>query len=446
MLASSLKNLIAHSGVVTKATDVFASMARLGYGVVIVCVFGFIVWTGLSRLDSAVVSSGSVTYESRRKVVQHFEGCIVQDILVREGQSVDEGQVLFRLDSTPALANLEVVLGSIDGFLAQEARLIAERDDADAVIFSDELLARANNSNTQKIMQDQTAQFNERRSSINGQIGILEGRVQQYESEINGLKIEFESAEKQLSFIRDELAGVRDLAEKGLVPKSRWLALEREAARLQGIVGRNEAETVKARNSISDVRLQVQQARQKQREEVSAALQETRQKMNDARERGRVAQDVLRRVDVLAPRTGKVQNVKLATRGAVVRAGDVLAEVAPLADELIIEAQVSPQDVDKLYEGAEAEVRFPNLPSRTTPVVSGKVSSVSRDRLIDEATRQPYFLAQIAIRDTNLPQRLKNTLIAGMQAEVIIPTGERTILQYLVQPLGDAFAKTFRER
>jgi HlyD family secretion protein len=295
-------------------------------------------------------------------------------------------------------------------------------------------------------MQDQTAQFNERRSSINGQIGILEGRVQQYESEINGLKIEFESAEKQLSFIRDELAGVRDLAEKGLVPKSRWLALEREAARLQGIVGRNEAETAKARNSISDVRLQVQQARQKQREEVSAALQETRQKMNDARERGRVAQDVLRRVDVLAPRTGKVQNVKLATRGAVVRAGDVLAEVAPLADELIIEAQVSPQDVDKLYEGAEAEVRFPNLPSRTTPVVSGKVSSVSRDRLIDEATRQPYFLAQIAIRDTNLPQRLKNTLIAGMQAEVIIPTGERTILQYLVQPLGDAFAKTFRER
>ena len=446
MSVSSLKDMIAHSGVVTKAPDDFAAMARMGYGVVIICVFGFIAWTGLSRLDSAVVSSGSVTYESRRKVVQHFEGGIVQDILVREGQSVDEGQVLFRLDSTPALANLELVLGSMDGFLAQEARLIAERDDAEAIIFSDELLARANNSNTQKIMQDQTAQFNERRSSINGQIGILEGRVQQYDSEVSGLKIEFESAGKQLSFIRDELTGVRDLAEKGLVPKSRWLALEREAARLQGIVGRNEAETAKARNSISDVRLQIQQARQKQREEVSAALQETQQKMNDARERGRVAQDVLRRVDVLAPRTGKLQNVKLATRGAVVRAGDVLAEVAPLADELIIEAQVSPQDVDKLHEGAEAEVRFPNLPSRTTPVVSGKVSSVSRDRLIDEATRQPYFLAQIAIRDTNLPDRLKNTLIAGMQAEVIIPTGERTILQYLVQPLGDAFAKTFRER
>lgn len=438
--------MIERPGLVTRAPDDFAKMARLGYGIVFVCVFGFIAWTGLSRLDSAVVSSGSVTYETRRKVVQHFEGGIVQDILVREGQSVDEGQVMFRLDKTQALVNLELVLGSIDGFLAQEARLVAERDDADAITFSDELLSRNAHTNVQKIMQDQTAQFNERRSSITGQIGILEGRVQQYESEVSGLKLEFESAEKQLGFIKDELVGVRNLADKGLVPKSRWLSLEREAARLQGVVGRNEAESAKARNSISDVRLQIQQTRQKHREDVSAALQEVRQKMNDARERRRVADDVLRRVDVLAPRTGKVQNVKLATKGAVVRAGDVVAEIAPLADELMVEAQVQPQDVDKLREGAQAEVRFLNLQSRTTPVVFGKVSSISSDRLIDEATRQPYFLAQIAIRDTNLIDRLKETLVAGMQVEVIIPTGERTVLQYLVQPLGDAFARTFRER
>lgn len=418
----------------------------IGYAVIIVCVFGFIAWAGFSRLDSAVVSQGSVTYESRRKVVQHFEGGIVQDILVREGQKVDEGEVLFRLDSTQALVNLELVLGSIDGLIAQEARLTSERDDVATLLFSEELLARRTNPNVHKIMQDQTAQFNERRSSIAGQIGILEGRVQQYESEVSGLKLEFESAERQLGFIKDELTGVRNLAEKGLVPKSRWLSLEREAARLQGVVGRNEAETAKARNSISDVRLQIQQTKQKHREEVSAALQETRQKLNDARERRRVTEDVLRRIDVLAPRTGKVQNVKLATKGAVVRAGDVMAEIAPLADELIIEAQVQPQDVDKLSEGAEAEVRFPNLPARTTPVVLGRVSSISGDRLIDDATRLPYFLAQIAIRDTSLSDRLKETLVAGMQVEVIIPTGERSVLQYLVQPLGDAFAKTFRER
>ena len=298
----------------------------------------------------------------------------------------------------------------------------------------------------QNVMQDQSAQFRERRSSITGQIGILEGRVQQYQSEVNGLKLELISAEKQFAFIEDELVGVRDLADKGLVPKSRWLALEREAARLQGVVGRNEAESSKALNSMSEMRLQIQQTKQKVREEVSAALQDTRQKMNDARERKRVAEDVLRRVDILAPRAGRVQNVKLATKGAVIRSGDVVAEVVPVADDLIVEAMVSPADIDKINEGALAEVRFTNFISRLTPVILGKVSTISRDRMIDEATRQPYFLAQILIGDTNIPEKLKESLSAGMQVDIIIPVGERTVLQFLVQPLGDAFAKTFRER
>ena len=446
MSVSGLKKLIVGSGGVEQASEDVNPMTRLGYGVVVVCVLGFFVWTGFARLDSAVVSTGSVTHESRRKVVQHFEGGIVQDILVREGQNVGEGQVLFRLDDTQSRANLEVVLNALDSLLAQEARLIAERDEAEFIAFPAELLARKSSAIVQNVMQDQSAQFRERRSSITGQIGILEGRVQQYQSEVNGLKLELISAEKQFAFIEDELVGVRDLADKGLVPKSRWLALEREAARLQGVVGRNEAESSKALNSMSEMRLQIQQTKQKVREEVSAALQDTRQKMNDARERKRVAEDVLRRVDILAPRAGRVQNVKLATKGAVIRSGDVVAEVVPVADDLIVEAMVSPADIDKINEGALAEVRFTNFISRLTPVILGKVSTISRDRMIDEATRQPYFLAQILIGDTNIPEKLKESLSAGMQVDIIIPVGERTVLQFLVQPLGDAFAKTFRER
>jgi len=446
MSLSGVRKLITGSGGVEEASDDFGLMTRLGYGVVVVCVFGFFAWTGLARLDSAVIAQGSVTYESRRKVVQHFEGGIVQDILIREGQNVEEGEVLFRLDDTQSRANLELVMNSLDSLIAQESRLIAERDDAVSIAFPEELIARKSSLVVQKVMQDQTAQFQERRSSITGQISILEGRVQQYQSEINGLRVELQSAEKQLAFIDDELVGVRDLADKGLVPKSRWLALEREAARLQGIVGRNEAEAAKSQNSMSEMRLQIQQTKQKLREEVSVSLQDTRQKMNDARERKRVAEDVLRRVDIVSPRAGRVQNVKLATKGAVIRSGDAVAEVVPLADELIVEAQVSTVDIDKVHEGIEAEVRFTNFVSRTTPVILGKVSSVSRDRLIDDSTRQPYFLAQILIRDTNIPMSLKDVLSAGMQVEIIIPTGERTVLRYLVQPLGDAFAKTFREK
>lgn len=446
MSVSGLKKLIGGSNGVEQASEDVDLMTRLGYGVIVVCVFGFFVWTGFARLDSAVVSTGSVTYESRRKVVQHFEGGIVQEILAKEGQNVEEGQVLFRLEDTQSRANLELVQNAIDSLLAQEARLVAERDEAEAIAFPAELQARNASPVVQNVMKDQIAQFRERRSSITGQIGILEGRVQQYQSEINGLKLELLSAEKQLAFIEEELVGVRDLAEKGLVPKSRWLALEREAARLQGILGRNEAESAKAQNSMSEMRLQIQQTKQKLREEVSATLQDTRQKMNDARERKRVAEDVLRRVDIVSPRSGRVQNVKLATKGAVIRSGDAVAEVVPLADELIVEAMVSPTDVDKIHEGVQAEVRFTNFVSRLTPVILGKVNTISRDRLIDEATRQPYFLAQISIRDTNIPDKLKESLSAGMLVEVIIPVGERTVLQFLVQPLGDAFAKTFREK
>lgn len=427
-------------------SDDVAVMARVGYFVIVFCLGGFLVWTGLARLDSAILANGTIAYESRRKVVQHLEGGIVHDVLVREGQSIEEGQVLFRLDSTQARSNLELIVNAVDSLLAQEARLLAERDDLSAVSFPEELLARSGQQSVQRSLQDQLVQFNERRASVNGQIGILEGRVQQYQTEISGLRLEYESAQRQLALINDELQGVRDLADKGLVPKARWLALEREAARLQGVVGRNEAEAAKAANSMDEMRLQIQQTRQKVREDASVALQEARQRLNDARERRIVAEDVLRRVDILAPRSGKAQNVRVSTRGAVIRPGEPIAEVVPLADDLIVEAQVAPADVDKVREGAEAEVRFINFMARSTPVILGRVGAVSRDRLIDETTRQPYFLAQIAIGDTNLPERLRLSVTAGMQVEVIIPTGERTVLQFLLQPLTDAFARTFRER
>ncbi len=421
-------------------------MIRLGYLIIVVFFGGFVLWTGLARIDSAVIAGGSVAYETRRKVVQHLEGGIVQDLFVREGQAVEEGQVLLRLEDTQARANVELVQNALDGLLAQEARLLAERDQSAEIDFPAELVARANQPAVAKVVQDQLTQFRERKGSIDGQIGILEGRVNQYQSEIEGLRLERVSSDKQLAFIEDELVGVRDLADKGLVPKTRWLALEREAARLQGIVGRNEAEVAKAQNSAAEMRMQIQQLKQKMREEVSASLQDTRQKINDSRERRRVAEDVMRRMDVIAPRSGKVQGVKVTSRGQVIRPGEPVAEVVPVADDLIVEAQVAVTDVEKLREGAVAEVRFPNFNTRTTPVILGRINTMSRDRLYDEASRQVYFLAQISINDTDIPAQLKDALSAGMQVEVIIPTGERTVLHYLVQPLGDALAKTFRER
>lgn len=428
------------------AIDETRTVVALGYAIIIVLIFGTLSWAAFARLDSAVVGQATVGYETRRKVVQHLEGGMIQTIATKEGNQVQEGEILFRLDDTQAKANLEVVRNQADALLAQEARLTAERDGADKISFPAAILSRANNPSVRKVLDDQEAQFRERKASIDGQIGILEGRVTQYQSEINGLRVERESAQKQLNFIQDELGGVRDLAEKGLIPKTRWLQLEREAARLDGVVGRNEAESSKAQNSMAEMKMQIQQTKQKQREEVAAQLLDTRQKLNDINEKLRVAEDVFRRLDITSPRAGVVQNVRVNTVGAVVRPGEPLAEVVPLNDELIVEAQISPTDIDRIKPGEQAEVRFPNFHARATPVVMGHISVVSRDRMTDEVTKMPYFLVQIAIRDTDIPQEMKGRLTAGMPAEVVVATGERTVLQFLVSPLTDVFAKTFREK
>ena len=425
----------------------YKSMALAGYAVIVLGFGGFIGWAATAHLDSAVTAHASVSLESRRQVVQHLEGGIVKEILVREGDKVTEGQVLFRMDDTQTRANLDLFTNQLGTMLAMEARLLAERDKKETIVFPDEVLkASIPGSPTAKTVEDQQVQFAQRRASFESQVSILRSRETALIEEIEGLKREGESAQQQLYFIDDELKGVRELTDKGLVPKTRRNALEREKARLDGVVGRNDIEAAKARNSINEIQLQVNQIQQKMQEDVAANLQDVRPKIADLREKVRVAQDSLRRTDLLAPRAGLVQSVKVSTIGQVLRPGDVVLEIVPQNDQLVNEAQIQTTDVDSVHTDMTAEVRFPSFHSRTTPVILGKVRSVSNDRLIDEMTRQPYFLAQIAVVDTDLPEELNNRLRAGMPAEVVFPTGERTVLKYLFQPLEEAFRATFREK
>ena len=212
------------------------------------------------------------------------------------------------------------------------------------------------------------------------------------------------------------------------------------------MIGRNQIDESKARNNINEVRLQVNQLQQKLQEDVAASMQETRQKMSDLREKIRVSEDVLRRTELTASRAGIVQNVKVSTIGQVLRPGESLLEIVPTDDQLVVDAQVPVTDVDRLQTGATAEIRFPNFHSRSTPIVMGQIRNLSRDRLVDEASRQPYFLAQVAVTDTDIPEEMKSRLRAGMPAEVVFPSGERTALEYMIHPLKEAFMKGFRER
>jgi HlyD family secretion protein len=418
--------------------------AILGY---IIITMTFLVpggWSAIAKLDSAVVASGVVAAESNRKTVQHLEGGIIQDILVREGQRVKEGDVLFRLDTTQAQANLDLYQNQLYAALAQEARLLAEREGMSEVTFPEELSEAQLSPTIARTVADQMKEFNERRGSLLGQVGLLEIKIGQYKTEIEGLIAERTATKSQFQWIVEELAGLRTLLDRNLVQKSRVLALEREKSRLEGVMGRSTADQAKAQNGISEAQLQIRQLHQKFSEEVSGQILEARQKIADLREKVRVARDVFRRLIIVAPASGSVQNLKVFTRGGVIKAGESLLEIVPEHDTLIVQAHVSPNDMESLAPGMRAEIRFSAFRTSILPLITGRVASVSRDRLIDETTRQPYFLAQVVVED--LPREVRARLTAGMPADVLLPTGERTVLDYLVRPLKDRINSALREK
>jgi HlyD family type I secretion membrane fusion protein len=418
--------------------------AAIGYALIIFT-FGILGgWSAFAKLDSAVTAPGTIAEESSRKSIQHFEGGIIKEILVREGQHVSAGQLLFRLDPTAAQASVEAQQRQLEALMAQEARLIAERDRLPAIPWPDELKAKRDLPTVAQAIADQSKQFVDRQSSLNGQVSIMHSRISQLRTEIQGMQLEREATKKQLQYILQELTDLEYLLKENLVQKSRVLALDREKSRLEGVIGRSVADEAKAETTIGEAELQISQVQHKFDEEVASAISDTRVKINDAREKIRVAQDVFHRLEVKAPVSGTVQNLKVFTVGGVIKPGEVLLEEVPDQDALIVQAHISPHDMDRMRPGMRAEVRFTSFKSSILPIILGRVESVSRDRLVDEATRQPYFLAQVVV--DKIPDELRDQLVAGMPADLVFATGERTVLNYLVRPLQDRMSGAFRER
>lgn len=447
MTLSSLSDPLA-SGAAPRPPSGYRGVAMLGYGLIALTFLGIGGWAASTRIDGAVVAPGVIGVETKRQVVQHLEGGIIAAILVQEGQQVSRDATLFRLDPTQPQANDEAALAQRRAGLALEARLVAERDDAPSVTFPPDLRELARLPAVRDAMADQLTQFRDRRAAFASQIDILEGRIAQLGHELEGLAQERASARQQLAFIEDELTAVRELERKRLVNKSRVSSLEREKARLEGLVGRNIADEAKARGAIAEQRMQMVQLRQQRAEDIGAQLLDVREKLAELNEKVRVTRSVLERIDIRAPRGGIVQNInpRIYTVGAVVRPGDTLLEIVPLDAPLVVEARVGVQDIDRLEREAPVEVRFPAFHGRTTPMVLGRLASVSRDRLVDETTHQPYFLARVGVDETDVPAELRRRLQPGMDAEVAFHTGSRTPLSFLLRPLSDAMARAFTER
>ena len=407
-------------------------------------------WAATSELAGAVIASGSVIVESAVKKVQHPSGGVVKQILVRDGSAVEQGQIVVRLDDTLPRATLGVVRSQLDENKARYARLLAEREAADAIVFPEDLSARRGEATVDAAINGESKLFESRKAARAGQRSQLRERIAQGNEEIRGLAAQQHAKEGEIKLIAEELVGVSDLYKKNLVSISRYMLLQREQTRLEGERGQFIAEIARARAKTSETELQIIQLEQDFRTEVLKDLRDSQGKIAELVERMAAAQDQLMRIDIRAPRSGIVHSLTVHTVGGVIGNGETIMTVVPHGDDLIVEAKVAPQDIDQIGLGAAARVRIMAGNQPTMPELNGILTHVSadltREQVNGAAPAPAYYLVRASLSEAELGRLGAFRLLPGMPAEVFIQTQTRTPLQYLIKPLLDQIARSLRER
>jgi HlyD family type I secretion membrane fusion protein len=404
-------------------------------------------WAATAPLSGAAVANGVVSPEGSRQKVQHLEGGIIREIKVKEGDHVKAGDTLFILEDVRAKSEVGAYLGRLRNYAAEEARLRAERDGAETIDFDDyPSLADTSDPQVRKVLTQERNQFAARKASDSSRVAILEQRVAQIDKQIVGYNRQLTSIRRQTALIREEIKGVKELYEKGYERKPRLLALQRREAELLGTEGDLMSRVARAEETITETNLQIVDVKVRRTEQIDDQLSQTQAKRIEVEERLKDSEDRLLRTTITAPTTGTILDVRFKTPGGVIRAGEQVAEIVPSEDELIIDTQVRPQDIDNVHVGLPATVMFPSLPRRTTPRLHGKVILVSADAFKDEKTGHSFYQAKVRIDRDYLEKEAPHiTLQPGMPAEVFITTEARTVLEYLVQPFTMMLARSFRE-
>ena len=403
-------------------------------------------WMALVPLSGAVVVPGNLVVQSNVKTIQHPTGGVVAQIPVHNGMRVNAGDLLLRLDSTQAQANLQVVSKQLDEVRAKSARLIAERDGLPRPAIPPEMSGRLDDNNVKTLLASEASLFRARVSARESQRELLKSKVSQLGEEIVGLEAQVASKGKQLELITGELTGVQELFDKRLVPLARLTALQRESARIEGERGQLISTIAETKTKVDEAKLQTVRLDQDVRTEVVKELGEAQGKEAELSERSVAARDVLDRIEMRAPTSGVIHQLNAHTIGGVIRAGDTVMEVVPDSDDLQIEAKLQPNDIDQVRKGQQAFVRFSAFNQRVTPQLIGQVSYVSPDTTRDQQTNMSYFTVRIMLPEEERRRLAGLQLSSGMPAEVFMQTGSRTMLSYLFKPILDQFQRAFVER
>lgn len=417
-----------------------------GYAVILLAFGVFGTWAATAKLASGVVANGTVSPIGNRKTVQHLEGGIVSEILVREGDIVSAGDILVRLDETQARANFAVLQSRLRFALAAATRLEAEASNAAELDFPDDLFASDVDKEVPAYIAVQRTLFEERRATRDGQTSILRTRIRQLEEELIGLEAQQTSYSEQAGSLGEQIDRMSEGERAGVVASNQLSQLTRSKMEIDGDLGQVIANIARVKQSVAETELQILQINQEYSERASTELREVRDQVSELTERVEQAKDVLDRTIVRAPENGMVQDIQFHTQTGVVRAAEPILDIIPLDDDLIINARVRPVDIDNVHIGNVAEVRFPAFSSSTTPVMFGSVQVLSQDVILPEDPRaEPYYMARIEVPDEEIADQIRGRLMPGMPSQVVFVGTERTLVQYLVKPLADAFSKGMLE-
>ncbi len=432
----------------TSAPDAAAAgVARIGVWFLLLGLGGFFLWAGLAPLDRGVVGSGTVVVAGERKTVQSRSGGIIDRILVREGDQVQQGQVVVQLNIVQAQSQLDVALGQWISARAVEERLMAERMNSESIVWSAELLAKAGDPRARAAMELQGYLFATRRAELNSRMQISQHEVDSLNEQLIGYEEIKRNHAAQLQFQQQELKGLRELAQEGYLPRNRLFEAESNAAQLGAQLASTISDIGRTRQGMNESKLKALQQAQAFRSEAEAQLTQVASQTSTLADQIKGLEFEVQSASVLAPATGQVMGLVVHTVGGIAPAGQRLMDIVPQGSNWVVKAQFPPMMADRLKAGLPVDLRFGSLQRIHTPVITGNVSTVSADQLIDEHTGSPYFSVEVAVspkaigelRDAGLDIK------PGMQAEVLVKTGERTLANYLMQPVTERLAGAFKE-
>jgi membrane fusion protein, epimerase transport system len=443
----SIDHFVVPTGVeVIPPSDSMLRAAIAGWAVLAVFFGGFGTWAATAPLHGAVVASAVVKVEGNRKSLQHLDGGIVKELRVKEGDKVAAATILVVLDDTQARAELDVLAQQLVVLRATEARLMAEMNRDAKLALPEDLKRNDSEPYVTSIWSGQVQQFDSRRAALEGQRRVIAEKIGQLQHQIVGSEAQAKAYHLQLNSVRSEAASIASLVEKGLIARPRILQLERLAAGLEGQIAEAMSSAGKSRQAIAEQQQLLAQLDNDRLAEVTKDLRDVQAKLLDVVPRLTNARAVLGRMDIRAPYSGEVVGLNVFSVGGVIGRGEKILEIVPEKELLLVEAQIAVEDISEVRPGMRAEVHLTSFKQRQVPIIHGDVLQISADRLVEQRTGAPYYVVSVRLDEGELAQLPNIQLYPGMPATLMIPTEERTALDYLLGPLVQSFNQSFRQR